>query len=138
MSDQQQFPTEISREDPPPAHPFTGPQLDHVRDKLLDKSLIQKVYGERTLREAAKELGTTRRTFRRALLFHGIPIRKRGQRPVGRGLTRERLHQIVARAYDRVGRCPPACPGRESCLDEGVECIMAEARERGSLEKSER
>lgn len=133
MDGRQRFPTEIQRGD---EHPFAAPQLDHVRDKLLDKDLLQKLYGEKTMSEAAQQLGTTRRTFRRALLFHGIPIRKRGQKPVGRGLTVERLHRIVARAYDRVGRCPPDCPGRESCLDEGVDCIMAECnRESGEVGK---
>ena len=94
------------------AHPFTGHQIPpDVRARLLDRDTVANAYAHHSIKAAGKTIGAGQVTFQNALDWHGIPRRKRGVKPPGTVITREAVAAAAARAYARVGRCPPGCKG---------------------------
>jgi len=96
---------------------------EEKRMLMLDKDLIESTYSENKLRDAARRLGVSPDMFARALKFHNIRIRSKGER-IQAGLTKDMVPVIVARAYHKAGRCPPNCPGKEQCLSENGKCVV--------------
>lgn len=100
-----------------------------TRRALLDGPYLEELYASRTLLDTARLLGIGQDTLRRALLYHGIALHKRGEvidKPNGHsGLTRSQLRRIVLRLYwTKADRCPPDCPGRYTCIDPGAACTL--------------
>jgi len=85
-----------------------------VAEKLLNRDLVQRTYQTHTIKDAAKVLGCGHKTFRKAMAHHGIAPRSKGMSP---GITRDDIKRAAMRAYLKSDRCPPSCPGRDSCLD---------------------
>ena len=97
-----------------------------VIERLLDADLIRRTYQQHTQVQGAKIIGCSSDTFAKALRHHGIEIRTKGTPPpglTGPTLTLADVKKATFRAYLRFeDRCPPSCPGRESCLNET--CIL--------------
>jgi hypothetical protein len=115
----------------PPGLELGSHVLPAAAEVLRDGERLAAMYATRTQDELAQELGIGHDSLRRALRYHRVPIRPRGQRVERdrRALTREGLRRLVWGLYDKAGRCPPDCPGRPGCLDPGGECIMGEILE---------
>lgn len=104
-----------------------------TRRALLDGPYLEELYASRTLLDTAKLLGIGQDTLRRALLYHGIALHKRGE-PIEKAMqaahgriTRAKLKRLVLRLYwTKADRCPPDCPGRYNCIDPGAACTLDE------------
>ena len=99
----------------------------HVVERLLDAELMRDTYQAHTQVQGAKIIGCSPDTFAKALRYHGIEIRTKGTPPpglTGPKLTRADVVRATYRAYLKSDRCPPSCPGRETCLDD--RCILEE------------
>lgn len=102
-----------------------------TRRALSDGPYLEELYTSRTLLDTARMLGVGQDTLRRALLYHGIALHKRGEaidKPNEHsGLTHSQLRRIVLRLYwTRADRCPPDCPGRYTCINPGAVCTLGE------------
>lgn len=109
------------------SHPFAEHRHEpEVLARLLDRRQVADAYAQYTIKKAGQYLGAGQRSMELALDYHGIPRRKRGEKPPGirLNLTRSQLKRLVMRAYARSDRCPPGCPGRVRCLDPGSRCIL--------------
>ena len=97
-----------------------------ARAILRDRERLAALYATQSQARLHKALGIGRETLRQALVAHCIPIRRAGATVGTRpDLTREALRLAVLRAYWRCDRCPPDCPGRQTCMDPGGECTLA-------------
>ena len=106
-------------------NPFSSPYMKpEVSARLMDRDMVANAYANNTLKGAAREMGAGFVSFARALRYHGIEIRKRGEKPPGLRLTRGDVEKAILRAYAKSDRCPPSCPGREWCLD--GECTLGQ------------
>ncbi len=103
--------------------PFRSVRNPETRERLMDREQVADAYANYTINAGAKSLGCGRIAFTVALRMHGIAIRPKGTPPPGTTITRDAVKAAAARAYARVGRCPPNCPGAMYCLNEGAECI---------------
>jgi hypothetical protein len=110
------------------ASPFNYQVPADVQARLLDRELVRAAYAEHSIKLAGKTLGCGQKTMEKALRYHGIKVRKRGERPPGMMgmLTRDELRSIVYRAYRRNDRCPVDCIGRATCLDADGRCVLGE------------
>ncbi len=108
-------------------HPFTN-QPPEIAAKLLDKDLIVGLYACNSIKETGRTLGVGQQTIEKTLDYHGIPRRARGERPapMGGGISKGMVRQLVRRAYLRNDRCPPDCPGRAECSLVDEKCVMVE------------
>ena len=100
-----------------------------VIERLLDADLLRSLYQQHTQKQAAEIVGCSPDTFAKALRHHGIEIRVKGTPPPGNGatrLTRQDVIKATMRAYLKSDRCPPSCPGRETCLNRDGRCILQE------------
>ena len=108
-------------------NPFSSPYMKpEVSARLMDRDMVANAYARNTLKGAAREMGAGFVSFARALRYHGIRVRARGEKPPGMRLTRGDVEKAILRAYLKTpgAGCPPSCPGREFCLD--GECTLAE------------
>ena len=110
-------------------HPFRFVNDPKVRARLMDPEQVAAAYAKHSIRQAGRSLGASQKTMERALDLHGIPRRKRGEKPPGtavRRITRAQVKRLVMRAYAKADRCPPNCPGREQCLNADGVCVLGE------------
>jgi hypothetical protein len=108
------------------SHPFRYINDPEARKRLMDKRLVARAYAVGTIKQTGRQLGVGQKAVERALDYHGIRRRKRGEKPPGLGLTRDDVRRAVYRAYARCDRCPPDCVGRARCLDGGARCVLGE------------
>ena len=95
------------------------------RKRMMDAGLIARTYARNSFKRTAEILHVNGNTLRTAMRYHGIVARKKGTPvPGGPKLARADVVRATYRAYLRSDRCPPSCPGRETCLD--GECILKE------------
>lgn len=107
--------------------PFAA-QPPEIQKRLLCRETVADAYAHATIKDAAAQLGVGQHTMEKALDYHGIKRRKRGESPpprdVVKSLTRRQLRVVVQRAYDKAGRCPMNCPGRAECNLGDENCVM--------------
>jgi len=115
-------------------HPFTWHSLDpRSVERLLDKETVRSAYANNGLRGAASIIGVGPDVFRRALIHHKIPVRKKGQKPPGdiSGMVNPGKSKLLKelRKYleDKDAGCPPHCPAKGDCLiSMDQPCVLAQ------------
>lgn len=109
-----------------PHNPFAKVSEER-KEKLLNKQLIEDTYNSMNIKDSSKHLDVSAETFRRALKYHGIRVRKKGEMIIAhKRITRNMIILAAMKAYMASDRCPPNCSGKATCLDNNGKCILGE------------